>query len=107
MESGSQKNLFLSQTEILNLSVAMSNKSKDLQCFTFWYDGSDTKLSGVLNLNKVEFVEVDDKELGLRELELVDYRKFRIWREPSFLRKLYFKVKWYFEDKKEKKGSKK
>jgi len=103
--SGSQKDLLLSQTEIINLSMAMNNKGRELQCFTFWYDGPDKKLSGVLNLENVEFVEADDKDLGLRDMQLIDYKKFRIWREPSWFRKAYFRVKWYLEDRKEKKGS--
>lgn len=101
--SGSYRSLLLSQSEILNLSMALNNQGENLKCFTLWYDGPDKKLSSVLVLNKVEDMEVDDKDLSFRDMELINYKKFRIWREPSWHRKLYFKIKWFLQDRKEKK----
>jgi hypothetical protein len=100
--SGCQKSLLLSQQEILNLSMALNRQNKELQCFTFWYDGPDKKLSGVLVLDKVQFMEVDDKDLSFRDMELINYKKFRIWEEPSWFRKSILKIKWFFEDRKKK-----
>jgi len=82
----------------------MGNRSKDLQCFTLWYDGPDKKLSGIINLEEIEFVDVDDKDLSFRDMELIDYKKFRIWEEPSWFRKLTFRIKWFFENKKKRKA---
>lgn len=89
--------------------------SNDHPTYNLWYDGPDRKLSGIICLNKVAYIEVDDKEFStLRDMELVDYNKFRIWKGPSWLRRKLLKAKWFFLDlkklvkeHKEKKGSSK
>jgi hypothetical protein len=104
LESGSKKDLLLSQSEVLNLLAALSNRNYANQSFNFWYDSPDKKLSGVLILDKVEYIDVDDKDLvSLKDMELVNYKSFRIWKEPSWFYKFGLKVKWYFRDRKEKK----
>ena len=99
LKSGSQKTLLLSKDEIFNLSAAIINRAKT-DIFTFHYDGVGDKLSGIIDLLAIEYVDIDDRELSAKELDLIDYNKFRIWKEPSFFRKLYFKIKWFFGDRK-------
>jgi hypothetical protein len=69
-----------------------------------FYDGADSKLSSIIDLNAVQFVDIDDRDLGPKDLELIGYSRFRIRKEPNWLKKLYFRIKWYFEDRK--KGNK-
>ncbi|VVB50683.1 Uncharacterised protein [uncultured archaeon] len=96
--SGSQKDLLLSQAEILNLSLAL-NSVRD-RTFTLWYDGPDKKMSGIICLDKVAYIDVDDKDLvNHRDMELIDYKnRFRIWKEPSWFRKTLLSFKWFFQD---------
>lgn len=101
MENGYQKTVLLNREEIYNLSAAILSRSQD-EIYTFYYDGPEKKISGILDLNKVQFVDIDDRDLDYRGLELLDYNKLRIWKEPNFFRKTLFKIKWFFADFKNK-----
>jgi hypothetical protein len=103
LANGFQKTLPLNKDEIFNLSAGMIARSEN-PIFTLHYDGVEARLSSILDLTAVEYVDVDDKDLGIRDLQLLGYDSMRIWHEPSMFRKLYFKIQWFFEDRK--KGNK-
>lgn len=101
LANGYQKEVLLNREEIYNLLAAVINRDASA-IYAFYYDGPDKKISGILDLNKVEFIDFDDTEMDACGMELLDYSKFKLLKKPSIFRRAYLKLKWLFEDLKRK-----
>lgn len=97
LENGFKKTVLLNKHEILSLYSAYLDR-EDSPIYVFYYDGSNAdKLSGILDLRTVQFIDLDDKELEYKDLVLLNYAKLRIWTPPSFFRKLRYEIMWYYQ----------
>jgi hypothetical protein len=89
--SGTHRDLILTQTEIIGLSTALAQKeelkSKGTTAFTLWYDSDlseeHRKLSFIIDLDKVNGLEVDDVEYTLDALKDVNMGSFSLWKPPA------------------------
>jgi len=97
LANGYKKTVLLNKQEILGLYACFMKRAEE-PIYVFYYDGNNgDKLSGVLDLNTVQFIDLDDKELDEKDLILFNYSQLRIWTPPSFFRKLRYEIKWWLE----------
>ncbi len=92
--------MLLTQSEILGFSTSLHQIKNGVTHHTFWYDGPDKKISQIVKLDEVEDFEIDDRMLSARDAEVINFRAERLWVEPSWFRRLYYKWKFKREDKK-------
>jgi hypothetical protein len=96
----------LTQEEILGLVAAKHNQVNGLRVATLYYDATaqqSEQLSNMIDLESLEHMEVDDTYYDIRQLEERGFKDLRLLREPGFFKKLYFKLKWWSEDRKNRK----
>ncbi len=102
LASGEIKNLILRRLEILNLTAAMHNIQNGVTHTTLFYDESaevGKEVSQVIRLDSIEFLEVDDTFYTLKELEARGFQSLRLCKEPGILKKWFYKIKWWLEDR--------
>ena len=99
MDGKSQK-FVLSDKELHTLSAGLHNVRNGITHLTLFYDPTE-KISLVIDLKQIRMVEADDRDLDERDLDIIGYKKFRLWQEPGFLRKLWLSLKWWLNKKKE------
>jgi hypothetical protein len=93
----------LTQTEILSLATALHNQGNGIHHYTFFYDADENtgkQLNHVIALEDVEHMEVDDTYYSYRQLEIRGFKNLRILKEPGWVKRLIYRIKWHFEDKK-------
>lgn len=81
----------------MGLYAAYQQRENDA-IYVFYYDGHNRdKMSGILDLNTVQFIDLDDKELDETDLALFNYAQLRIWTPPSSFRKFKYEMKLWFQ----------
>lgn len=89
--------MVLNKQEIIHLYAAFLNRAED-PVYTLYYDGSKgDKINAVLDLNEVQLIDLDSKELDDIDMAYFDYSKLRIWTPPSIFRKWKCNIVWWFE----------
>lgn len=99
-KSGASRDLMLTESEILNISTAVSKQDelskKGITCFTIMYDSDldehHRKLSFLIVLNEVGGLDIGDVEYTLDELKNINMDQFNIWKAEK-TRKPFVKVK--------------
>jgi hypothetical protein len=99
LSSGTEVNLALSQMEIINLATALHQQKNGISHVTLFFDGPDEKVNFVISLANLAVLQVDEKDLDQRGLQLAGYQGMGLFKEPTFLRKLSLRFKWWREDR--------
>jgi hypothetical protein len=95
-KSGNYKNFILSQSEILNLSLTTARADKltdeEYESIILYYDSDlpeeRRKLSTVIRLKEIEWIDIGDKDYTLEDLRNIDYTKFQVWQESDYFKHL-------------------
>lgn len=104
-----EQKFVLTAQELQTLSAGLHNCRKGVTHLTLFYDNPEQKISLVLALDRIICVEADDRDLDEKDLDIINYKKYRLWQDPSIVKMLYLKLKWFFknnEREKIKNGSK-